>query len=280
MITPSTSGSDRPRITLVTPSYQQADFLEATILSVFGQNYPNLEYILVDGGSTDGSLEIIKRYREKLSFWVSEKDRGQSDAINKGFLHSTGMILGWLNSDDMLEPGALRHVAETLAAPDTERWLIGAGRIIDADGRPLFHRSPAAAVTRKSLLRWHKNWFAQPSTFWTRSLWEKAGPLDPDLHYAQDLDLWLRMKDVAEPVITTAVLSVSRFHKNAKGYKDRYEVARAIAGITKKRGRHRERLYLLLSRLELAANYLWNCCSDRVKKVFLQRQERARSKGS
>ncbi len=134
-----------PIITIITPSYNQAAYLEATIRSVLEQDYPALRYIVMDGGSSDGSVDIIKRYADQLTYWVSEKDRGQSDAINKGFLYTASgertstqnEIMTWLNSDDVLLPGALKHVGEIFAKYPQIQWLAGQPANMDADGKHL-----------------------------------------------------------------------------------------------------------------------------------------------
>lgn len=125
--------NELPKISIVTPSFNQGKYLEKTILSVLEQDYPNLEYIIIDGGSTDNSVEIIKKYEKHLAYWVSEPDRGQSHAINKGFGHATGEILGWLNSDDYYAPGAPQAIAEAFLANPDVGAIVGAGEFLFED---------------------------------------------------------------------------------------------------------------------------------------------------
>ena len=212
-----------PRVSIVTPSYNQEQFIEETIRSVLLQGYPDLEYIIIDGGSTDGSVEIIRKYEPWLAYWVSERDRGQSHAINKGFARSSGDILYYINSDDMLKPGALGLVARTLRDTTAAAWLIGSSEVIDGAGTLLFIRSPGN-ITRERMLRWFKDWFPQPSTFWTRTMWEAAGPLDANLHYVMDFALWLAMFEYAMPITTQEILSVYRRHENAKSLSETSEL--------------------------------------------------------
>lgn len=210
-------GSPWIKISVVTPSYNQQDFLEETLRSVLLQGYPNLEYFVMDGGSTDGSPEIIKKYEPYLTHWVSEHDHGQSHAINKGFARSTGGILCWINSDDMLQPGALAYVAHMLKpVSNAPAWLIGASKIVDKNGNVLFTRTPDK-VTHETFFRWiDKQWFPQQSTFWTRPMWESAGPLDESLHYVMDLALWWSMFEQASPILSNQVLSSYRQQDQAK----------------------------------------------------------------
>lgn len=212
---PHPESSDLPWITIITPSYNQAAYLEETLRSVLLQGYPNLEYIVVDGGSTDGSVDIVRKYSPWLTSWVSEPDDGQSDAINKGFARATGDILAWLNSDDTFEPGTLRRAAELLRNSTDPAWMIGAARIVDADGRQVRLRRPARPTATR-MLRWGDNWFPQQSTFWNRRMWDAAGPVREDLHYSMDLALWLEMIRYSAPILTGDVLSSYRFHDQAK----------------------------------------------------------------
>jgi len=183
-------GKPYPRISIVTPSYNQGLFLEETIRSVLLQGYPDLEYIVIDGGSTDGSVEVIRKYEPWITYWTSEPDSGQSAAINKGILRSSGNILAWLNSDDVYCPDALRRIGNFLVTlPDVD-LLYGDCEMIDGNGR-VFDRFSVRAGDLIELLE--QNFIAQPSAFWTREAWEKVGGLDENLHYAMDYDLWLRM---------------------------------------------------------------------------------------
>lgn len=181
-----------PKISIITPSYNQAEYLETTIQSVLSQNYPNLEYIIIDGGSTDGSAEIIKKYAGKLKYWVSEKDGGIYYALQKGFEMTTGEIMGWINSDDILYKGTLFTIAEVFNIDKNIEWITGVPTSIDETNR---------IVELMNLRKWSRfNFFQkdcdtiqQESTYWRRSLWEKAGSyIDTKYKYASDLALWTR----------------------------------------------------------------------------------------
>ncbi|HAE42188.1 MAG TPA: glycosyltransferase [Clostridiales bacterium] len=181
-----------PRISIVTPSYNQADFLEETIRSVLLQDYPNLEYFIMDGGSTDGSLEIIKKYAPWLSNWESEKDKGQSQAINKGWRHCSGDIFCWLNSDDYLMPNTLFRVAEVFRSYPDAGFIHGKAEIIDysdqRSGSYLGKEFDLAASLIQS-----KNPVAQPTTFISKNALLEVGMLDETLHMSMDWDLWIRL---------------------------------------------------------------------------------------
>ena len=185
------NSSERPLVSIITPSYNQARFLEVTIRSVLEQDYPNLEYIIVDGGSTDGSADIIRRYSDRLAWWVSEKDKGQTDAINKGFARATGEILAWLNSDDTYEPGALAAAVEFLRNQPEVGLVYGDANLIDENGGFL-GRFPAAQTDYKRLRRGYVH-IPQQASFWRANLWRQVGPLDPSFYFAMDYDLWVRL---------------------------------------------------------------------------------------
>jgi len=205
-----------PRITVVTPSYQQAAFLEKTLQSVLEQSYPNLEYFVVDGGSTDGSLEIIRRHAAGLAWWTSEKDRGQSHAINKGFARATGDILCWVNSDDYLAPGALHQVAAALGDAKSPRAIAGdCVRVFD-DGRPPFRHRGRAMDLGDLLEYWHPYPMHQPSVFWTRAVYERVGQVREDLHLIMDFDYWLRIAAVCSFQYVPEILSYAHYHAAAK----------------------------------------------------------------
>lgn len=207
-----------PGITLVTASFNQARYLESTIQSVLDQRYPSLQYGVVDGGSTDGSLAIIDRYRKHLSFVIVEPDRGQCDAINKGLALADGRILGWLNSDDTLLAGALATVGEHFAQFPEHGWLIGHGQRIDQEGRPLGQLRACGDFTLAgALIRDEPFNVPQPASFWRRSLWQAAGGLNESLHHAMDFDLWCRWLALGHrPTLIDRELATYREHPQSK----------------------------------------------------------------
>lgn len=189
------SDSSSPLVSIVTPSYNQARYLEYTIRSVLEQDYPNIEYIIVDGGSNDGSTEIIRRYSDQLAWWVSEKDHGQTDAINKGFAHARGEILAWLNSDDTYEINAVKEAVAFLREQPQVGLVYGDANFIDENGY-MIGRFPAAQTDYHRLRRGYVH-IPQQSAFWRADLWRKVGPLDPSFYFAMDYDLWVRLAALA-----------------------------------------------------------------------------------
>ena len=180
-----------PLVSIVTPSFNQARYLEATIQSVISQDYVRLEYIIMDGGSTDGSVDIIKKYEDKLAWWVSEKDQGQTDAINKGFSRAKGEILAWINSDDTYEPGAISSAVNVLLAHPEIGLVYGNANYINVDGNIIGH-FPAAQTDLARLRRGYVH-IPQQTAFFRGDLWRSVGPLDPSFYFAMDYDLWVRL---------------------------------------------------------------------------------------
>jgi len=204
-----------PLITVVTPSYNQGQYLERTIRSVVGQAYPNLEYIVLDGESTDQSREIIEKYGNSISYWRSAPDNGQAAAIAEGFRMANGEVLCWVNSDDMLLPGSLEYVARLFARRgDRVQWLTGAAALVDESDRVLAYRRPCP-VTFKSMLCVPMG-FVQTACFWRRSLYEQVGGLDPTFEFCLDYDLFLRFAYVTRPRWTLRPLGVIRYHPETK----------------------------------------------------------------
>ena len=188
---PAAASNDLPVVSIVTPSFNQASYLEATIRSVLDQDYPRLEYIVIDGGSTDGSLEILRRYESRLAVLVSEPDRGQTDAINKGFALARGEILAWLNSDDTYRAGAIAEAVAYLCKHPEVGMVYGAAYYIDAAGRQVGRFR--AAPTDHARLRRGVTGIPQQAMFFRSRLWRMAGPLDPTFQFAMDYDLWVRL---------------------------------------------------------------------------------------
>jgi glycosyltransferase involved in cell wall biosynthesis len=206
------------RISIVVPSFNQGQFLGATLQSLLDQQDSNLEVLVVDGASTDGTIDVIHRFAEQLAWWISEADRGQSHALNKGFSCATGEWLGWLNSDDVLQPGALQLLRGYMGREPARQWWIGGGHFIDDEGVPTRpFQAPAGLQRPEQLSDWRAHWFAQPSAFFSRSLFDRAGGgLREDLHFAMDLELWLRFLAIAPPGIIDSGLCGYRIHNQAK----------------------------------------------------------------
>lgn len=264
-----------PRISLVTPSYNQAAFLEATIQSVLAQNYPNLEYMVFDGGSTDGSVEILRRYENHFAYWTSERDAGQSDALNRGFARATGEIFGWLNSDDVLLPNALQTIGAYFAQHRECDFVAGDGIFINADGsRELFYVR-AAAYTFRDLLHYDADkYLPQPSVFFTRRAFAAVGGLDVSLRYGMDLDLWLRMRRQFELHYIPNCLAQMRLHGDAKSQHAEHAALRAVMHVIARHwGREsvRERAQLFWGLRAMMAREM---CAEGLKRAQ-QRDSRA-----
>jgi glycosyltransferase involved in cell wall biosynthesis len=210
--------STPPLVSVVTPSYNQARFLEATICSVLEQDYPSMEYIVIDGGSTDGSWEIIQKYNAQLAYWISEPDKGQTDAINKGFAQAKGDILAWLNSDDTYEPGAVTAAVRFLQDHPSVGLVYGDANFIDEHGN-VIGRFPAAQTDYRRLRRGYVH-IPQQAAFWRAELWNQVGPLDPDFYFAMDYDLWVRLAKVSDVRYHPRVWANFRLHSEAKTISD------------------------------------------------------------
>ena len=246
---------DWPKISVVTPSYNQGRYLEATILSVVRQDYPKLEYIVMDGGSSDCSVDVIKRYEDRLSYWRSAHDGGQSAAIAEGFALSTGEILCWLNSDDILLEGSLRHVAQIFMRRPKVGFVYGNRLLIDANGTLIGKHTWSRYLTR-----WH--WaegqpMGQEACFWRRTLYDEAGGIDPSKTYTMDYDLFYRMWRRGRFLKTSRYLGAWRKHEDTKTSKLehvwRREFSAAVENFGLKRaGPIRARLKNRTDRLMLA----------------------------
>lgn len=200
-----------PKISIVTPSFNQAPFLEETISSIVGQGYPDLEYVVVDGASTDGSVPIIEKYADRIDWWVSEPDRGHADALRKGFEHTSGEIMAWLNSDDKYTPWCFKVVAEVFQRFPHVDWIMGTHAWWNADGAMV-----GSARVHKNVYDYLLGdfaWIQQESVFWRRSLWERSGGyIDPTYSLMVDGELWSRFFLHAELYSVDSVLGGYRAH--------------------------------------------------------------------
>jgi glycosyltransferase involved in cell wall biosynthesis len=203
-----------PLVSIVTPSYNQARFLETTIRSVLDQDYPNLEYIIVDGGSTDGSQEIIERYSNRLAWWISERDQGQTDAINKGFARAQGEVLAWLNSDDTYQPEAISEAVAYLQEHPTVGMVYGDANLIDETGQ-VIGKFPARQTDYSRLKRGYVH-IPQQASFFRSRLWHQVGPLDPTFYFAMDYDLWVRISRLAPLEYVPRLWANFRLHETGK----------------------------------------------------------------
>jgi glycosyltransferase involved in cell wall biosynthesis len=213
-------GQPWPRVSIVTPSFNQGRFIEETIRSVLLQGYANLEYIVVDGGSTDESAAIIRKYERWLSYWVSEKDRGQSHAINKGFARATGEVFGWLNSDDYYLPGALHKLMLfRRQRPDAPAWA-GGWRDVDREGRVIRQGMPRLG-SKDDLAWWgRKADFAQAACLFSAPGFRELGGLKEQLHFAMDVDLWLGLSSQGLFAGLDEAVSAVRYYPEIKSFRD------------------------------------------------------------
>jgi glycosyltransferase involved in cell wall biosynthesis len=201
-------------VSVITPSFNQARYLETTISSVLDQDYDQVEYIIVDGGSNDGSVDIIQRYASRLAWWVSEPDQGQTDALNKGFARAKGDLLAWINSDDTFEPGAIKEAVAYMKAHPEAGMVYGDANYIDETGR-VIGRFPAAQTDYARLRRGYVH-IPQQSSFFRGDLWRKVGPLDPSFYFAMDYDLWVRLAALAPLAYYPRLWANFRLHRTGK----------------------------------------------------------------
>lgn len=264
-----------PKISIVTPSFNQGRFIEETILSVIGQQYPNLEYIIIDGGSTDNSIEIIKKYEKYLSYWISEKDKGQSHGLNKGFLRASGDILAWLNSDDMYLPGTLNYISKIIQVNNPVLYFGNCihfrqeGTEIISSGSDV---QKAAKLKKLDIV----DYIIQPSTFWTRNAWICAGTLREDLQYVFDWEWFIRAKkkgvkfhNVDKP------LSLYRFHPGHKTSSGSYL---RISEINKVYGMYNKEMSLLFKNL-LTEDLYFETIPSKLLFYFLKKINKPRTIG-
>jgi glycosyltransferase involved in cell wall biosynthesis len=204
-----------PKITIITPSYNQAEFIERTILSVLNQNYPNLEYIIIDGGSTDGSVEIIKKYQDQLEYWISESDKGTYDANNKALRIMSGDYWCVVNSDDILLPGALDIIAKTIHDNPNEKWIAGGVNFIDEYD----HITGSSIPEKNKLIAGYSFlngcWISHPTVFLHKTLIQEIGEFGQ--YHSMDLEYWLRLEKAGyTPYVVSAYIAGLRFHSNCK----------------------------------------------------------------
>jgi glycosyltransferase involved in cell wall biosynthesis len=249
-----------PKISVVVPSYNQERFIEATLRSVINQNYPNLELIVIDGGSSDKSLEVIKKYEPHIAYWVSEPDGGQTHGLIKGFDRASGDIWCWLNSDDLHTPHTLFEVAHSfLRYPDVDA-IFGDALWIDQCGQPL--REQREIPFNRFLWMYTYNYIPGMSMFWRQELYQKAGGLNPDYDLAMDADLWIRFADVGRLKHVKAVWSQMRFYAEQKNRRLRN---RSDAEDWKIRARYwhgaRPSFYCLKSCIAQLIRVVWKLCA-------------------
>lgn len=213
--TPQKEPNPWPRISIVTPSYNQAQYLEETVRSVLLQGYPNLEYIIMDGASTDGSFDILQKYSDWFDFWTSAKDGGQAAAIAAGLERATGEIVGFINSDDVLLPGALFEVGQYFSTNQTAELVVGKSVIIDTQSK-VTYLIPGLAPTFRSLLFWSSGGFNQPATFWRRIAMLESGMFDASCQFSFDYDLYLRLTKRQKAYRLDRFLAAFRVHPTSK----------------------------------------------------------------
>jgi hypothetical protein len=225
-----------PRFSVVIPTLNQVETIEDTLLSLIHQNYPDLEIIVADGGSSDGTAAILNRYREELSAVLPGPDTGQSNAINKGFAQASGDIFFWLNSDDYLLPDTLWRVAACFQADPALEFAVGAGDVISLDHHFLRH-IPPLPMDESTMLNWKNDqWVMQQCCFWTKNLWQSVGGVDEQLHLLMDYDLWFRFSRRTKATMIKEKLAVMRYYPETKTVKQRKKTSEELAYVYAKNG--------------------------------------------
>ena len=243
MSSPAATAPALPGFTIVTPSFNQGHFIERTIRSVVDQGYPDLEYFVLDAGSTDGTVEIIKRYEDRIDYWVSQPDGGQSAAINTGWSRGSREIVAWINSDDYYLPGSLRTVADFMSAHPEVMVVYGRTTYVDAVGNPL--GDLGWPYDRRTMIL-SRNVIPQPSTFIRRAALERAGMLDETLHYVMDFEFFLRVAQLRAPVFVPQHLAAMTAHPDAKTTRGRDRMAQERWQIRRRYARGPEKPILWL----------------------------------
>jgi len=204
------------KLSVVIPTLNQVGTIEDTILSIINQNYRNYEIIIMDGGSNDGTLEVVKKYEDWVDFLISGDDSGQSNAINKGFQLASGDIFSWINSDDYYLPGAFSKVVKVFTESSAIDIVVGNGEIVTLDHKFLKHIK-AMTMTRENLLQWiNDKWIMQQSCFWRASIWEDSGGVDENLELLMDFDLWLRFAELGKSAMIDEDIAVMRYYQGVK----------------------------------------------------------------
>jgi glycosyltransferase involved in cell wall biosynthesis len=250
-----------PKISIITPSYNQGEYLEQTIKSVLDQNYPNLEFFILDGGSTDNSVEVIRKYENQLTFWRSHKDAGQSAAIMEGFDRATGEIIAWLNSDDWYEPGTLHKIARVFEESKDKVFVYGDYYVVREDGTKVLKRKVSCDF---NVMAYAYLMIPQPSAFWRKSAYDAVGGLDPNLRYVMDYDLFLKLAKfypagrfvhLKEPLSSFRLHQASKSVGSMKGFVPENKMV--VARLLPPRKRWHMRLLRYVYLLKLESMYLF-----------------------
>jgi glycosyltransferase involved in cell wall biosynthesis len=262
-----------PKISVIVPSYNQERFIEATLRSILDQNYPNLELIVIDGGSKDASVDIIRKYQDRIAYWVSEPDGGQTRGLIKGFNRSTGDIQCWINSDDLLRPGSLREVGEYFLKHPGADMVYGDTLWIDGRGEPIAPRREIPF--NRALWMYTYNYIPGMSAFWRKPIYDRVGGLNPEFDLSMDADLWIRFAAAGARIKHLRRLwSCMRFYAEQKNTRLRDKTYLEDLRIRERYwGTARPALYSLKRRLAMAVRTLWRIawgCYSPKNKIFIE----------